>query len=76
MCFDSIRKSIYVLGKYVEVRAPSTSAPEVSPKLYESDFFQYFTDLDRWIKISENTQVKDSTQYIKIILKYCHGRTD
>ncbi|KAF1802153.1 Muskelin N-terminus-domain-containing protein [Mucor lusitanicus] len=57
MCYDPIRKSIYVLGKYIEVRAPSTSAPEVSPKVYESDFFQYFTDLDRWIKISDNTQI-------------------
>ncbi|CEP10390.1 hypothetical protein [Parasitella parasitica] len=56
MCYDPIRKSIYVLGKYVEVRS-STSAPEVSPTVYESDFFQYFTDLDRWIKISENTQI-------------------
>ncbi|EPB83057.1 hypothetical protein HMPREF1544_10194 [Mucor circinelloides 1006PhL] len=57
MCYDPIRKSIYVLGKYIEVRAPSTSASEVSPKVYESDFFQYFTDLDKWIKISDNTQI-------------------
>lgn len=64
MCYDPIRKSIYVLGKYIEVRAPSTSASEVSPKVYESDFFQYFTDLDKWIKISDNTQVKRNSHSI------------
>jgi hypothetical protein len=55
MCFDPTRKSIYVLGRYVEFR-PSTTPPEHS--LYESEFYQYFIELDRWIKISENTQVK------------------
>lgn len=53
MCFDSTRKSIYLLGRYVEFR-PSTT-PDAT--LYESEFYQYFIELDRWVKISENTQV-------------------
>ncbi|KAI8641733.1 Muskelin N-terminus-domain-containing protein, partial [Parasitella parasitica] len=57
MCYDPIRKSIYVLGKYVEARTSSASSSEASHTIYDSDFFQYFTDLDRWIKISENTQI-------------------
>ncbi len=55
MCFDPTRKSIFILGKYVEYRSPSTTTQQ--QQLYESDFYQYFIELDRWVKISENTQV-------------------
>lgn len=65
MCFDPIKKSLYVLGRYVEVRpVPTSGTPDLTPKLYESDFYQYFIDLDQWIKISDNTQV--SNTYYKL----------
>lgn len=53
MCFDPIRKSIYVLGRYTEFRP--TTTPD--PTAYESEFYQYYTELDRWIQISESTKV-------------------
>jgi hypothetical protein len=55
MCFDPIRKSIYVLGRYIESKSTTTSTE--SKPVHEPEFYQYFTELDRWIKISENTQV-------------------
>ncbi|GAA5806192.1 hypothetical protein HPULCUR_011722 [Helicostylum pulchrum] len=53
MCFDPVRKSIYVLGKYIEFRP--TTTPD--PTAYESEFYQYYTELDRWIQISESTKI-------------------
>ncbi|GAA5813656.1 hypothetical protein MFLAVUS_007141 [Mucor flavus] len=53
MCFDPIRKSIYVLGRYTEFRP--TTTPD--PTAYESEFYQYYTELDRWIQISESTKI-------------------
>ncbi|KAI8359968.1 Muskelin N-terminus-domain-containing protein [Blakeslea trispora] len=56
ICFDPTRKSIYVLGKYIEAKPLSISSLADRPFYgYESDFYQYFIELDRWIKISENT---------------------
>lgn len=70
MCFDPTRKSIFVLGRFIEYRSfaspcsnnsssssSSTSNTHQPDPLYESDFYQYFIELDRWIKISENTQI-------------------
>jgi hypothetical protein len=61
MCFDPIRKSIYVLGRYIESKPTATVSTEPKP-IHESEFYQYFTELDRWIKISENTEVLISTR--------------
>ncbi|OBZ91936.1 Muskelin [Choanephora cucurbitarum] len=58
ICFDPTRKSIYVLGKYIKAKPLSISSLADRPFYgYEADFYQYFIELDRWIKISENTMM-------------------
>ncbi|KAG0826673.1 hypothetical protein G6F18_009843 [Rhizopus arrhizus] len=56
ICFDPVRKSIFVLGRYIEPTANATIA-DLTGNTYGSDFYQYFIEQDQWIKISENTQV-------------------
>ncbi|KAG1589594.1 hypothetical protein G6F47_010306 [Rhizopus delemar] len=56
ICFDPARKSIFVLGRYIEPTANATIA-DLTGNTYGSDFYQYFIEQDQWVKISENTQV-------------------
>ncbi|KAI8976566.1 Muskelin N-terminus-domain-containing protein [Pilobolus umbonatus] len=49
--YDPVMNSIYVLGRYME---KSTDVDVESN--YDPDFYQYFVDLDKWVKISESTQ--------------------
>ncbi|KAG2204661.1 hypothetical protein INT47_011956 [Mucor saturninus] len=51
MCYDPTRKTIYVLGRYKEYQL----SPSPDPASFESEFFQYFIELDRWVKISDST---------------------
>ncbi|KAI7898194.1 Muskelin N-terminus-domain-containing protein [Cokeromyces recurvatus] len=57
MCFDPIRKSIYILGRYADIRNNSYDVSSADNSLYESEFYQYFIDLDKWVKLSKNTQL-------------------
>ncbi|KAI9257656.1 muskelin 1, intracellular mediator kelch motif-containing protein, isoform CRA_a [Sporodiniella umbellata] len=56
ICFDPIRKSIFVLGKYIEPN-PNSTLSDLTNNVYGSDFYQYFIEQEKWIKISENTQI-------------------
>lgn len=66
MCYDPTRKSIYVLGRYKEYRL--TASPDVAA--YESEFFQYFIELDRWVRISGSTQVCNKIKIQKKFLLF------
>ncbi|KAI9475469.1 MAG: Muskelin N-terminus-domain-containing protein [Benjaminiella poitrasii] len=58
ICFDPTRKSIYVLGRYVDIRANSFDNASPPPEnQYESELYQYFIDLDKWVLLSKNTQL-------------------
>ncbi|ORZ15828.1 Muskelin N-terminus-domain-containing protein [Absidia repens] len=46
--FDAKSRSIFVLGKYVECQAAQNNR-------LESDFYRYFCDYNKWVKISDNT---------------------
>ncbi|KAI7900702.1 Muskelin N-terminus-domain-containing protein [Cokeromyces recurvatus] len=48
ICFDSVSKSIYVLGRYVE-------SEDITDQELHSDFYQYHIENDKWIKIHDNT---------------------
>lgn len=65
MCYDPTRKSIYVLGRYKEY----CPIPTTDAAAYESEFFQYFIELDRWVKISGSTLVRNKKK--KKTLKNC-----
>ncbi|KAG1459111.1 hypothetical protein G6F56_006236 [Rhizopus delemar] len=56
ICFDSVRKSILVLGRYIEPN-PNATIADLTGNTYGSDFYQYFIEQDQWVKISENTQI-------------------
>ncbi|CEG84146.1 hypothetical protein RMATCC62417_17991 [Rhizopus microsporus] len=56
ICFDPTKKSIFVLGRYIEPSTNTTIA-DLTGNTYGSDFYQYFIELDQWIKISDNTQI-------------------
>ncbi|KAI8967128.1 Muskelin N-terminus-domain-containing protein [Mycotypha africana] len=66
ICFDPLKKSIFVLGRYIETTKcnaatasgshPTTTIHDTETTVnYHSEFFQYFTELDRWQILSENT---------------------
>ncbi|KAG2171936.1 hypothetical protein INT43_001412 [Umbelopsis isabellina] len=57
ICFDPSSRSIYVLGRYVE------SQQRVETNLY-SDFYQYMTHLNRWVRLSENTALEGGPDLI------------
>ncbi|KAI8332241.1 muskelin-like protein [Chlamydoabsidia padenii] len=46
--FDAKSRSIFVLGKYVECQS-------AQDQRLESDFYRYFCDYNKWVKISDNT---------------------
>jgi hypothetical protein len=53
ICFDPVSKSVLVLGRYVELQSVNDSKNPPTP-----DFYQYFTELDSWVKLSDSTEVK------------------
>jgi hypothetical protein len=53
ICFDPVSKSVLVLGRYVELQSVNDSKNSPTP-----DFYQYFTELDSWVKLSDSTEVK------------------
>ncbi|KAJ2299445.1 hypothetical protein IWW55_004181, partial [Coemansia sp. RSA 2706] len=49
MCFDSVRRSVYVMGRYVDHEYRGAAA-------LDNDLFCYDTVGDEWLVVSENTE--------------------
>ncbi|KAJ1894504.1 hypothetical protein LPJ66_005152 [Kickxella alabastrina] len=57
MCFDSVQKCIYIMGKYVDHEYRGNTG-------LENDLFCYDTVSDEWIVLSENTEVHDGPRLL------------
>ncbi|KAJ1670152.1 hypothetical protein GGF38_001722, partial [Coemansia sp. RSA 25] len=57
MCFDSVHKCIYIMGKYVDHEYRGNTG-------LENDLYCYDTLNDEWLVLSENTEVLDGPMLV------------